>query len=90
MTYPLDTLRLRLAVDPKVHTLSAACGVLYKEGGIAAFFRGLGPSLVGIAPYMALELAAFDSMPNEIPSFYRGFGAALIATSFCYPLDTIR
>lgn len=44
----------------------------------------------GIAPYMALELTAFDMMPRDMPAFARGFSAALIATSFCYPLDTLR
>ena len=39
---------------------------------------------------MALELAAFDLMPRDMPAFARGFSAALIATSFCYPLDTLR
>ena len=44
----------------------------------------------GIAPYMALELASYDLLPSEYPSFARGFTAALFATSLCYPLDTIR
>lgn len=89
-TYPLDTLRLRLAVDPSVHSVRDATRALYQEGGVAAFFRGLGPAMTGIAPYMALELAAFDLLPQDIPAFSRGFTAALIATSFCYPLDTVR
>lgn len=57
---------------------------------MAALYRGGIPALLGIAPYMALELAAFDSLPQEIPSFVRGFSAALVATSICYPLDTVR
>ncbi|GMH43476.1 hypothetical protein BSKO_11398 [Bryopsis sp. KO-2023] len=89
-TYPLDTLRLRLAVDPNVRSVRDASQVLYREGGVAAFFRGLVPAMTGIAPYMALELAAFDLLPQDIPAFSRGFTAALIATSFCYPLDTVR
>jgi solute carrier family 25 phosphate transporter 23/24/25/41 len=90
LTHPLDTLRLRLAVDPKCHNLSAAIRVLAKEGGIPAFYRGLGASMLGIAPYMALELACYDLLPKEMPSFARGFTSALIATLTCYPLDTIR
>ena len=39
---------------------------------------------------MALELAAFDLLPQNVPSFARGFCAALMATSVCYPLDTLR
>jgi solute carrier family 25 (mitochondrial phosphate transporter), member 23/24/25/41 len=39
---------------------------------------------------MAIELAAFDLLPQHMSSFARGFSAALIATTFCYPLDTLR
>ena len=46
--------------------------------------------VVGIAPYMALELASYDLMPADVPAFAKGFTAALFATSICYPLDTVR
>lgn len=118
VTYPLDTLRLRMAVDPTTRSVVGAAGVLLREGSYQAFFRGLGASLVGewpllsvllsklpfechtlltwlsvipgIAPYMAMELCIFDIMPKDLPPFVRGFSAALISTSVCYPLDTIR
>lgn len=90
LTYPLDTLRLRIAVDPKCRTLGGAVAVLLQEGKGAAFYRGLGASMLGIAPYMGLELASYDLLPKELPSFARGFVAALIATVSCYPLDTVR
>ena len=44
----------------------------------------------GIAPYMALELAVFDLMPPDLAPFARGFSSALLATTLCYPLDTVR
>jgi solute carrier family 25 (mitochondrial phosphate transporter), member 23/24/25/41 len=59
-THPLDTLRLRMAVDPASPTLTAAARTLLASGGPRALYRGLGASLAGIAPYMAIELAAFD------------------------------
>ena len=90
LTYPLDTLRLRFAVDPSARTLRGACAAIARDGGGAAFYRGLPTALAGIAPYMALELGAFDTLPQEMPSFARGFLAALLATGFCYPLDTVR
>lgn len=90
LTHPLDTLRLRLAVDPNCHNLAAAVRALAREGGLPAFYRGLGASMFGIAPYMALELSCYDLLPKEMPSFARGFSSALIATVSCYPLDTIR
>lgn len=50
------------------------------------------PHLVaaGIAPYMALELGLFDLMPRDLAPFMRGFSSALMATTLCYPLDTVR
>ena len=47
LTYPLDTLRLRLAVDPKLRGVRGAVTVLMKEGSGAAFYRGLGASMLG-------------------------------------------
>jgi len=77
-------------VDPDVRTIGEAARVLMDEGGFIAFFRGLKPALLGIAPYMALELGIYDTLPTSIPSFMRGFCAALFASTFCYPLDTVR
>ncbi|KAL4451750.1 hypothetical protein ABPG75_007412 [Micractinium tetrahymenae] len=90
LTHPLDTLRLRLAVDPNLRGVGGTVAVLLKEGRGAAFYRGLGASMLGIGPYMGLEMASFDLLPQTMPSFARGFAAALIATVSCYPLDTIR
>ena len=47
MTYPLDSIRLRLAVDPNVNGMGAAVRVLVKEGGVAALYRGVGTSMIG-------------------------------------------
>jgi solute carrier family 25 phosphate transporter 23/24/25/41 len=89
-THPLDTLRLRMAVDPAATTVAKGVAALAKEGGAKAFYRGLAASVAGIAPYMALELACFDLLPPAAPAFARGAGAALIATTACYPLDTLK
>lgn len=47
LTYPLDTLRLRLAVDPNLRGVRGAVAVLLREGSGAAFYRGLGASMLG-------------------------------------------
>lgn len=90
ITYPLDTLRLRLAVDPAVKSIPAAVTAILREGGLRAMYRGIGPAMLGIAPYMALEFATYDSLPQQIPAFARGITAALLATTCCYPMDTLR
>ena len=48
LTYPLDTLRLRLAVDPGLRGMRAASAALFREGAYPAFFRGLGAALIGV------------------------------------------
>lgn len=33
---------------------------MLKEEGITSFYNGLGPSLIGIAPYIAINFCVFD------------------------------
>lgn len=54
VTYPLDTLRLRIAVDPSMRSIRGASAALFREGSYNAFFRGLTASLIGNSP---LQLA---------------------------------
>lgn len=99
VTYPLDVLRLRLAVDPACKTMSQVAINMMREEGFASFYRGLGPSLIGIAPYIAVNFCIFDLVKKSLPEEYRkkteaSFATAIISASFatilCYPLDTIR
>ena len=99
VTYPLDVMRLRLAVDNNVKNSSEVLAKMIKEEGYGAFYKGLVPALVGIAPYLALNLAIFDLVKNNLPpeyanhpaaSVFSGLVSATFATTACYPLDTIR
>ena len=61
-THPLDTVRLRLAMPKHPYTgLGNALTSIVKQEGVSALYKGLGPTLVGIAPYAALNFAAYDS-----------------------------
>lgn len=99
VTYPLDVLRLRLAVDPGYKTMSEVALNMLKEEGVASFYNGLGPSLIGIAPYIAVNFCVFDLVKKALPEKYQkrteaslatGLISATIATVMCYPLDTVR
>ncbi|KAJ8444868.1 hypothetical protein Cgig2_029799 [Carnegiea gigantea] len=91
VTYPLDVLRLRLAVETGHRTMSQVALSMLREEGIASFYNGLGPSLIGIAPYIAGE-EVFTEKYQERPetSLATALVSATLATLTCYPLDTIR
>ncbi|GAV75481.1 Mito_carr domain-containing protein [Cephalotus follicularis] len=99
VTYPLDVLRLRLAVEPGYRTMSQVALNMLREEGAASFYYGLGPSLIGIAPYIAVNFCIFDLVKKSLPEKYRqktqsslltAVVSATIATLTCYPLDTVR
>ncbi|GAB4833966.1 hypothetical protein Ancab_032216 [Ancistrocladus abbreviatus] len=99
VTYPLDVLRLRLAVEPGYRTMSEVALSMLREEGFCSFYNGLGPSLIGIAPYIAVNFCVFDLLKNSLPEKYQkrpetslatALLSATIATLTCYPLDTIR
>ncbi|XP_068668566.1 thylakoid ADP,ATP carrier protein, chloroplastic-like [Aristolochia californica] len=99
VTYPLDVLRLRLAVEPGVKTMSQVALNMLRDEGVASFYSGLGPSLLGIAPYIAVNFCIFDLVKKSLPEEYQkrpmislatALVSATLATVTCYPLDTVR
>ncbi|XP_020244365.1 thylakoid ADP,ATP carrier protein, chloroplastic-like [Asparagus officinalis] len=99
VTYPLDVLRLRLAVEPGCSTMSQVALNMLREEGMASFYNGLGPSLLGIAPYIAVNFCIFDLVKKSLPEKYQrrtesslatALISATLATLTCYPLDTVR
>ncbi|XP_050381876.1 probable envelope ADP,ATP carrier protein, chloroplastic [Argentina anserina] len=99
VTYPLDVLRLRLAVEPGYRTMTEIALTMLREEGFASFYYGLGPSLIGIAPYIAVNFCVFDLVKKSLPeefqkrteaSLLTGLVSASLATLTCYPLDTVR
>lgn len=55
-----------------IYFIQVALNMLREEGA-ASFYNGLGPSLIGIAPYIAVNFCVFDLWANyasAIPPFY--------------------
>ncbi|KAL8120263.1 thylakoid ADP,ATP carrier protein, chloroplastic-like isoform X2 [Apium graveolens] len=99
VTYPLDVLRLRLAVEPGYRTMTEVAVNMLRDEGISSFYKGLGPSLISIAPYIAVNFCVFDLVKKSFPeklqkrteaSLITALISATIATLTCYPLDTVR
>jgi solute carrier family 25 phosphate transporter 23/24/25/41 len=60
VTYPLDIIRFRMAVDPTLNTIPQVVRAVIRDEGMGAFYKGLLPSCIGIAPYSSINFAAFD------------------------------
>jgi hypothetical protein len=60
VTYPLDIIRFRMAVDPTLNTIPQVVRAVIRDEGVGAFYKGLLPSCIGIAPYSSINFAAFD------------------------------
>lgn len=88
-----------MAVDPGFRTASEIALSMLREEGITSYYSGLGPSLFGIAPYIAVNFCIFDLVKKSLPeeaqrrtetSLFTALLSASLATLMCYPLDTVR
>lgn len=102
--YPLDLIRSVLSVQT---TSKQYRGILHagmsiaKKEGIIGLYRGLTPTLMGIAPYIAINMTTFDLLKRHFlpsrdhPQFtvinlLLGACAGFTAAGITYPTDLIR
>ena len=104
LTHPLDTVRLRLALPNSGYTgMGNAFTTMVRAEGAVSLYKGLVPTLVGIAPYAALNFASYDLLKRKyysaesgsrsqsaVANLGLGGVAGTVAATVCYPLDTIR
>ncbi|KAG9304532.1 hypothetical protein G9A89_020096, partial [Geosiphon pyriformis] len=111
-TYPLDIVRTRLSVQSaslgcvgsqnKLPGIWMTMKIIYKtEGGIRALYRGLSPTLMGVAPYVALNFHSYEVLrkyftpenktsPPVAQKLLCGALAGTFAQTMTYPLDVLR
>lgn len=105
LTYPLDLVRARLAVHDTANcgsgpgVLGTMRTIVMKEGP-SALFRGIRPSLVAVAPFVAIQQASYDTIKQAAfamgmqPSvaLFLGCGslAGATAQTVVHPIDVIR
>ena len=102
ITHPLDTVRLRLSVQPELNGFSGAVSSVWKEGGARTFYKGYGATILSLGPFIAINFATFDQFKHVVYTRYPslesstittlglGASAGLFAQTICFPLDTIR
>ncbi|ERS95574.1 hypothetical protein HMPREF1624_08090 [Sporothrix schenckii ATCC 58251] len=107
-TYPLDLLRTRFAAqgsgaDRVYATLRGAVRDIARDEGGRGFFRGLGPALIQIAPYMGAFFACYEGLKPVAGRLAGHVGqnigagdaaagvvAAVAAKTCVFPLDLVR
>lgn len=104
-TYPLDLLRTRFAAqgsgaDRVYPSLRRALATIRRDEGARGFFRGLGPALGQIVPFMGLFFAVYEALRAPLGALaplplgggeaLAGTAAGVLAKTGVFPLDTVR
>jgi solute carrier family 25 protein 42 len=98
VTYPLETLRARLAVDVDGPAYRKgyinAVRTIASSSGLLSLYSGLKPTLVGIIPYAGTSFAVYETLKTEKMTFGERFAtgaiAGIVAQASTYPLDVVR
>lgn len=103
VSFPLDLMRTRIAAEPKrfAGMRDVARNVLSTHG-TRGFYLGIGPTLVQIAPYMALHYAAYEHGRDVVTrhrgtseletreSLLLGATSGVLAKFATLPLDNVK
>ena len=102
--YPMDLARTRLTADlstnPRYKGLFDLMVKTVEWEGVRGLYKGLGVSLVGIIPYLAISLTLYDTLKGIDPlglenksllgNVLLGSISAISSQSLMYPVDTVR
>ncbi|XP_062216098.1 uncharacterized protein LOC133916440 [Phragmites australis] len=104
MTYPLDLVRTRLAAQTNTayyrgiyHALYVTC----RDEGVRGLYKGLGATLLGVGPSIAVSFAVYETLrshwqierPYDSPvliSLACGSLSGIASSTFTFPLDLVR
>ncbi|SPJ75395.1 related to mitochondrial carrier protein [Fusarium torulosum] len=113
LTYPLDIVRTRLSIQSasfselgarpdKLPGMWTTLVQMYKtEGGWSALYRGIIPTVAGVAPYVGLNFMVYESVrkyltpegeqnPNASRKLLAGAVSGAVAQTCTYPFDVLR
>jgi len=103
-TYPLDLIRTRISAPVELQRhrgiINSFIGIV-KEEGYGALFKGIGPTLMGVAPYVGLNFLTYETCKKFLlekrkqPLFVIdqlgcGAVAGFVGQTMTYPLDVLR
>lgn len=85
--------------QPNYSGVKDVCKNVYREGGVRALYRGVGPTLIGILPYAGLKFYIYEDLKSRVPDekmnsvmlrLSCGALAGLFGQTLTYPLDVVR
>ena len=82
LTHPLDVVRLRLAVSSKQELSGPWSAVrnILREGGARALYKGYVPTIISLAPFIAINFSAFDTIKAKLGVAEMPAGQKQVAT----------
>jgi len=110
LTFPLDVVRARLALQQHGALATHYHGIVdclrktAAHEGASALYKGIGPAMLGVAPYAGIKFAAYEMgktaagqmlgcSEEGLPAQVRvgcGAAAGLVAQTAVYPADVVR
>ncbi|KAI9078315.1 hypothetical protein K1719_039691 [Acacia pycnantha] len=103
-TYPLDLVRTRLAAQTKVvyyRGIWHALRTISKDEGLFGLYKGLGATLLGVGPSIAISFSVYETLrsfwqsnrPNDstvLVSLACGSLSGIASSTATFPLDLVR
>ncbi|XP_066313900.1 uncharacterized protein [Miscanthus floridulus] len=104
LTYPLDVVRTRLATQTTTryykgifHAVSTIC----RDEGVKGLYKGLGATLLGVAPSIAISFSVYESLrshwqmerPHDstaVVSLFCGSLSGIASSTATFPLDLVK
>ena len=101
IVYPLEVVKTMLTLYPERCTsIPSALKMVYQSSGIGGLYRGLGPTLVAMFPYVGVEFMVYETLKNRWEMHIGPVGTAALlllgaaggaaAQASAHPLDVIR
>eukprot|EP01117_Protostelium_nocturnum_P012828 TRINITY_DN4752_c0_g1_i1.p1 TRINITY_DN4752_c0_g1~~TRINITY_DN4752_c0_g1_i1.p1 ORF type:complete len:326 (+),score=73.99 TRINITY_DN4752_c0_g1_i1:159-1136(+) len=104
-TYPLDVVRVRLAVtvtSNEYRGIAHCISDIIKQNGVSGLFRGIYPTFMGILPYAGVNFASYEALKGIVKNGKKGAEltipenllcggiAGAVGQTVAYPLDVVR
>ena len=101
IVYPLEVVKTMLTLYPdQCKSIPGAVKMIFRSGGISALYRGLGPTLVAMFPYVGVEFMVYETLKKRWEMAFGPAGTIALlllgalggaaAQASAHPLDVIR